>query len=320
MKLENIISKYFLNQADEQELDQLKAWQDEASDNIKALKDMHSIFNLDMKGYKSYDTDKAWGNIENRLEESPQSDEDRKAIRSKGWMMSAAAIIAVLVAAIAVFQNYASNDIPNVYSATADMIVANFPDKTVIDVDRHSTLEVLSENYNVKRSLALNGRAYFDVEKNILKPFTVQLQQGYVTVLGTEFSLSTLNDIDEVYVTEGKVKYTINNRDFVLLKGDYIRVIDGDVIKLKMDDTQYLSWKYDKLVLENETLQEAIRLIGNHYQEKITIKPGLETQDCRITTTLENESFDQALEELKLLIKVQIERKANEIVIAQIDC
>jgi len=48
MSLENIISKYLLNKTDQLELDQLKAWQAEAQDNVQALEEIQQIFSLDM--------------------------------------------------------------------------------------------------------------------------------------------------------------------------------------------------------------------------------------------------------------------------------
>jgi len=63
MSLENIISKYLLNKADQLELDQLRVWQAEAHDNVQALKEIQQIFSLDMSDYKAYDTQNAWDKV-----------------------------------------------------------------------------------------------------------------------------------------------------------------------------------------------------------------------------------------------------------------
>lgn len=328
MSLENIISKYLLNKTDQDELEQLKAWQAEAQDNVKALSEMQSIFALDMSGYKSYDTQNAWDRIESQLSErdtqpsggeSPE-DSEAKLFQLRRWLVSAAAVITLLVASTMVWQKYTADSYPTQYTASENMQTAELPDQSIVSLDRGASLDLISEDFKLDRALSLKGRAFFEVAKDAEHPFTVALPQGKITVLGTQFNIIAKGDKEEIYVTEGHVRYDIGDRSFDLRADDYIKVIDGDVIKVKMNDTNYLSWKKGKLVLNNVSLNTAIKSLSTHYQSSMTIDPKLDITACKISTTIDQESLTDALEELSILLSLKYKVVEGNVVITDIKC
>lgn len=322
MSLENIISKYLLNKTDQQELDQLKAWQAEAQDNVQALEDMQQIFALDMSDYKSYDTQSAWDKIDTQItaEENPNNGEDAKVFQLKKWIMTAAAVMTILGATTQIWQKYTTESYPTQYTATNSIQSANLPDQSVVSLDKGATLDLISQDFNLDRALKLDGRAFFEVAKDADHPFTVTLPQGKITVLGTKFNINTADNTDEIYVTEGHVRYDIADRSFDLRAGDYIKVIDGDVIKVAMNDPNYLSWKSGKLVLDDVNLTEAVKSLENHYQASISIAPDVDVTDCKISTTLEQETLDEALEELAILLSLKYNKVGDRLIITDIKC
>lgn len=324
MSLENIISKYLLNRTDQNELVQLKAWQAEAKENVRALEEMQEIFALDMSGFKSYDTEKAWDSVESKMSgQKPQEDSGNSydnVFRLKRWMMSAVAFFGLIAGTSIVWQNYTTEKYPYQYAATTSQEIAELPDKSVVNLDKGATLDIVSEDFSIARSLSLQGRAFFSVAKNGDSPFTIGLPQGKITVLGTQFNITANDDAEEILVTEGHVRYDIEGRSFDLYAGDYIRVIDGDVIKVKMKDPNYLSWKSGKLILDNVGIDTAIKNLSLHYQSGISLSPELVVSDCKISTTLDQETLLEALEELSILFSIKHEVVDDHIVITDIKC
>ena len=328
MSLENIISKYLLNKTDQEELEQLKAWQAEAQDNVQALSEMQKIFALDMSGYKSFDTQNAWSKIESQLPENEAlpsggeapEDSDAKLFQLKRWIMSAAAVIALLAATTMVWQKYTSDSYPTQYAASVNMQTAELPDHSIVSLDRGASLELVSEDFKLDRALSLSGRAFFEVAKDTEHPFTVALPQGKITVLGTQFNITAKDSKEEIYVTEGHVRYDIGDRSFDLRAGDYIKVIDGDVIKVKMNDANYLSWKKGKLVLKDVSLNTAMKSLSTHYQSSITILSDLDVTKCKISTTIDQETLSDALEELTILLSLQYKMVDGNVLITDIKC
>jgi len=335
MSLENIISKYLLNKSDQQELEQLKAWQAEAQDNVAALEEMQQIFTLDMSDYKSYNTESAWDSIESQIteaddkqdankesgnKEEPEKNDTAQIFQIKRWIMSAAAAIVFLAATTAVWYKYTDDSYPMHYAATDMLRSADLPDASIVNLDRGTTLDIISSDFDKNRALQLNGRAYFTVTKDADHPFTVALPQGKVTVLGTQFNINTEENLEEIYVKEGHVRYDISNRSFDLRAGDYIKVIDGDVIKVAMNDDNYLSWKSGKLILDNVNLTKAVKNLSTHFKTDISLLPTLDALDCKISTTIEQESLTEALEELSILLSLQYKKVENKILITDIKC
>lgn len=320
MSLENIISKYLLNKTDQLELDQLKAWQAEAQDNVQALEEIQQIFSLDMSDYKAYDTQNAWDKVVPQISEEEPENPGAKVFQLKRWMMSGVAIIALLAATTMVWQKYTTDSYTTHYVTTDTYQSANLPDNSIVSLDRGTTLDIISENFAQNRALSLTGRAFFEVAKDAQHPFTVALPQGKITVLGTQFNISTSDNIEEIYVTEGHVRYEIADRSFDLKAGDYIKVLDGDVIRVAMNDANYLSWKNGKLVLSDVNITTAIKSLATHYQAKITLSPDVAIKNCKISTTLDQETLTEALEELSILLSLEYKAVGDEIVISDINC
>ena len=204
MSLENIISKYLLNKADQLELEQLRVWQAEAHDNVQALKEIQQIFSLDMSDYKAYDTQNAWDKVAPHILEKKTKDSGAKVFQLKRWIISGVAIITLLAATTMVWQKYTTNSYTTHYLTIDTNQLANLPDNSIVSLDRGTTLEIISENFAQNRALSLTGRAYFEVAKDVQHPFTVMLPQGKITVLGTQFNISTkkkediINDQGEI--------------------------------------------------------------------------------------------------------------------------
>lgn len=321
MSLENIISKYLLNKTDQQELEQLKAWKAEAQDNVQALEDMQKIFALDMSGYKSFDTQNAWDKIESKLsnEESPKETDD-KVFRLKRWIMSAAAVITLIAATTMIWQKESADSYTKHYATFESKEIAELPDHSIVSLDRSSSLDLISDDFNTNRALSLEGRAYFEVAKDADHPFTVALPQGKITVIGTQFNITAHSEKEEIYVTEGHVRYDIEDRSFDLMAGDYIKVIDGDVIKVKMKDANFLSWRKGKLVLKDVSLVSAMKSLSTHFQSSLTIDPNLDVSQCKISTTIDQESLTDALEELSILLSLKYKKVDGNVLITDIKC
>ena len=320
MSLENIISKNLLNKTDKLELEQLNAWQAEAQDNVQALEEMQQIFSLDMSDYKAYDTQNAWDKIEEQITEEEPENTDAKVFKLKKWLMSGAAIIALLAATSIVWQKYTTDSYTTHYATTDSNQSANLPDNTIVSLDRGTTLDIISEDFTQERALSLKGRAFFDVAKDKNHPFTIALPQGKITVLGTQFNIRSTDNVEEIYVTEGHVRYDIADRSFDLKAGDYIKVLDGDVIRVAMNDPNYLSWKNGKLVLNDVNISTAVKNLATHYQAEISLSSDIVTKDCRISTTLDQETLKEALEELSILLSLEYKTVDGEIIISQINC
>ena len=132
-----------------------------------------------------------------------------------------------------------------------------------------------------KRSVAMSGEVYFEIQPNKKKPFTVQLTDKIVNggnmevmVLGTHFNISSYPDDPSINTTlvEGAVEIKQGDTKKVLLPGQQARVshhADDTDIDIKTVDAQgIVAWKEGRFEF-NGNIQGIMRQIGRWYNVEI---------------------------------------------------
>jgi len=97
------------------------------------------------------------------------------------WAFAAAAAVAILLAT-----TFLLNQNTTYKTGYGEQLAVQLPDGSEAILNAKSQLEFDPDNWTENRSLSLEGEAFFKVKKG--KSFTVQTNNGAVTVLGTQFS------------------------------------------------------------------------------------------------------------------------------------
>ncbi len=127
------------------------------------------------------------------------------------------------------------------------------------------------------RNVYLEGEAFFEVAKDVNKPFTVFSGDVRTQVLGTSFKVSALpKSAVEVAVVTGKVRVSyysgkIENDLATMLPGDKISWKNSHLTKLKMDPKDVLAWKHEMMVFRKQSLDDILNVFRKHYGVKITV-------------------------------------------------
>lgn len=159
------------------------------------------------------------------------------------WMAVAASVI--LVAGLSwhfILKKQKTSVTSAATVATTKKFVNNTPQKMTLTLSDGSTAELspnstlsYPENYNAeKRDVLLNGEAYFNVAKDVAKPFSVYSNSIVVTVLGTRFTLNSYeaDNATKVILHEGRVMVKISNTPSEDGKNEYY-LSPGDVLIFK---------------------------------------------------------------------------------------
>ena len=149
----------------------------------------------------------------------------------------------------------------------------NLSDGTKVWLNSKSSLKYPVRFSGDKRTVTLEGEAYFEVEKNPKQPFVVQTQTANVTVLGTHFNVSSYDD-DALFKTtllEGSVQLNSKNPKVnpVILapgeKGSLLRE-GGSTIAVKTTNVyQDTAWKEGEFYFKKEKLGAIIKKIERWY-------------------------------------------------------
>ena len=122
-----------------------------------------------------------------------------------------------------------------------------------------------------RREVYLEGEAYFEIEKDVNKPFLVNINGLKIEVLGTSFNVKAYTDEDEIYTTlvEGKIKLnTDKNESEWILTPDQQAVLEkssDDIIVRKVDVQQYIAWKNGIYSFTNQSLGDIMKTLSRWY-------------------------------------------------------
>lgn len=155
---------------------------------------------------------------------------------------------------------------------------------------------------NVRR-VRLSGEAYFEVAKDSVRPFIVEVDRGFeVKVLGTHFNIKAY-DTDDSYETtlvEGKVQVSQGNKTKITLEPSEQMVIgkDGCHEVRVVNTSYYTAWHEGWFYFNDESLEQVLTMIGRWYDvDFVFVKENLK----EITVTGKLKRFENLSVILKML-------------------
>ena len=160
------------------------------------------------------------------------------------------------------------------------------------------------------RNISLSGEAYFKVQKDTL-PFRVHTVMGTVTVLGTEFNVSTFKDRLEVGVNRGSVQVDINfggqGHQPILMKGDLLHfgMQDYSLTIENLNPEFYPAWNHQQLLVQNEPLFQVCEELERRFD--IEIKFPAEDRNRLITGRFQAIDGPDTLESIAILLNLNVE-------------
>lgn len=193
-------------------------------------------------------------------------------------------------------------------------------DGTVVFLNRGSTIHYPEKFKRNERAVELSGEAFFEVSENQRKPFIVTIGEDLaLKVLGTSFNINS-SGMDAsviVHVVSGRVAlYKMGHEDsgIVLGKDEQGLYTNNHLIKSTTDDANFLSWKTGILTFSNTSVNEMAVQLSRHYRQPIRVL-GSWAGSTRLTSTFQDQSLDDVLEEMQLILRIQYRYQNDTILI-----
>jgi len=144
------------------------------------------------------------------------------------------------------------------------------PDGSKVWLNALSTLTFPTQFLGTERKVELSGEAYFEVEKDKEKPFSVAVNGTTVQVLGTQFNIMGYPDEKSTNVTLLGGSVRVNKATFskLIVPGQQAKVND-QIQVLDVETDQAIAWKNGLFVFDNENIQEIMRKIARWYDVEI---------------------------------------------------
>jgi len=148
--------------------------------------------------------------------------------------------------------------------------VVTLSDGTKVWLDAESELEYPVKFVSNGREVKLKGRAYFEVKKDIDRPFSVSAGEFRLRVYGTEFNMDVYpGDSVRVVLVNGMVGFKANaaTPEYHLKPGQLgnANMLTGKVEICDVDSYPYVAWKNREIVFADERLETILDELSRWY-------------------------------------------------------
>lgn len=308
----DLIQRYHSGKCSAEEQEAVEQWLDSEEAEISFPGDVN-LDTLQKKGWK-------------KLQSRYSISQPAKRSYALVWKL-AACLLLLAGTSILLYRNYRSETqlrktsvaYKEVKSAKGQKLQVKLPDGTLVWLNAESTLRFPEQFAPHNRQVSFQGEGYFSVAKDASKPFHIRTLKTTVQVLGTKFNLRAFaaENTTSVVVEEGKVRFasitghqqailTANMRGIFESTGSYAPVMKTTAVNAG----RYIKWKNNELVIENQTMTEAMLSLERWYGLTIEInRPGLAQQ--RYTGSFINPSVHQVLESMGFALKFKYQQEGK---------
>lgn len=292
----------------------IRHWSDESTG-----KDQHAVNRLQEKYPQEYaELEKAW-----KMEIFEHSGFERQDPRellgnypmqkrktSNGIYLSyrilriaAVILLALLLGSASAYLDLVPRTVRNTSQEKKELLL---PDQTRVTLDQGAELRYrTSLTGRFSRQCKLDGRAHFQVSRDESLSFMIETTHALVSVLGTKFTVSTLQDRMQLILEEGSVKVSSqHNQDLAILNQSGEQVIAGaNGIEKQNNINQdlYTSWMKGKLQFNNCTVGEALDFLEDTWGMQLEL-PDTVSADFRLMGTAPTDNPALIVEAIRLII------------------
>ena len=320
---DDLLVKYLLKETSPEENGDVEQWLAASDANRIYFGHFKSIWeeSKDLAAASEVDEEAAWQRFRTKLHE-PQKIKITpvRKINRYGWMKVAAIFIIIVGVAMIVYTISRKPAVDTMMAVAGNEIVKDtLPDGSVVTLNRNSSLTYPGQFKKDTRTVELKGEAFFDVTPDKEKPFTVQVNDVTVKVVGTSFNIRSENDLTEVIVETGIVQVMHFGHSVELRPGEKLTVPKKDtaLVVQKENDQLYNYYRSREFVCENTPLWKLVDVLNKAYKANITIERP-ELKNLHLNTTFSNESLDRILEIISLTFNtynIKIEKQGDRIIL-----
>ncbi len=189
------------------------------------------------------------------------------------------------------------------------------PDGTKVWVNTASSITYPIAFTAHERKVILEGEAYFEVAKDIGRPFKVIAQGTEITVTGTQFNVSAYHSDGKVTTTllEGGVDVQRGNDHVSLTPGYQAVVPDHSTIEKRESNVeQAMAWKNGYFVFDDMDIVSVLRSVARWYGIRLEVTGNIPKKRFGGSFPIGLE-LDELLADLETVGKMKFERKDKEV-------
>lgn len=330
--IEEIIVRSIQKTITREEQEILNLWLKEDKENIEFYFQLEEIWNFNKKLSEEH-IQQGFNRLFEEIIEHPQEKISINSLRKKQkplWIFYAAAMLVGILIGSSVWGLFKSSD-----KASSHLVVQNtiynksgveaitLPDSSVIWLNEESKLSYPEAFSSGRRVVSLEGKAYFNINKDAEKPFIVKLNNVEVEVTGTQFFIDH-NNTTEAIVTliSGGVNLNYNKNEEAfstfIRPGEQFRFnsVENIATVEEVDTEFYVAWKDGTYRFNDQPLEKITSILSKYFELNIEVAPSLKQK--RFTgRVMPNENIEDVLELFRNSYPVKYEKTKDRIYITE---
>ncbi|MDR1724232.1 MAG: FecR domain-containing protein [Tannerella sp.] len=294
-----LIVRSLQNAATEDERRRLNEWLREDPQHVAEYSEMHEIIDS-RRMVTEAELESGWDELSRRIAtfRSTQSQEPPAVIRrfvAPEWLRYAAAVAAGIIVTLSVWFAFARQK-PDGKEIIVKNVIFNYngirkielPDRSVVWMNGSGKLIYADDLAETQRNVVLEeGNAFFEIAKDTLRPFTVEVQNLRVRVTGTSFFVCTDEENHtKITLVTGGVELNRVERDGSVTtlqrlspgqEADYDRLTASITVN-NVETDYYTAWKDGTYRFSDETLANIARQMEYHFGIKVELSASLKAK------------------------------------------
>ena len=287
---DTFLARWLNNELTEEELSDFKKSEDYVL--FQKIADKSTLFSV-----PEFNEKQSFQNIQQKLKN--QKTKVRKLVTN--WVYGAAAAVLILFGL-----SYFINNGTDVVCNAGEHLAYVLPDGSEVKLNGSSSLHFDEKQWKKgNRSLELEGEGYFKVKKG--SKFSVNTEQGTVTVLGTQFNVQTLENYLAVECYEGKVSVKNAKLQSILTPGKGVKFLENKKENYRIE-ISIPNWVANNYQYNAVPLSVVFKDLQNVYKVKIN-NNGIDLLQL-YTGKLVKNNLEKALEVIckPMMIKYTIDK------------
>ena len=272
---DELLFKYFSNEASAEEVAQIEQWLEEDPARQSEFDSAHYLFNAMIL----HSDELSKMTTPGALEKTSRKSKVRRLVYR--YAAAAAAVVMAGLSGVFVEREINYNKMTaqtNVLEVPAGQRMSvTLSDGTQVQLNGNSRIEYPVIFSRKQRNVKLSGEAFFEVKHDERHPFIVETFASKVEVLGTRFNVYA-DEASKYFSTalvDGKVKVTTNDEtaeQVVLAPDEMVKFVNNHLVVTKVDAENLISWTEGYVNLADTDFESLMHRFENVYGVKIVIE------------------------------------------------
>lgn len=268
---QKILHRYIAGEATQEEKEVVTRWLDADKRNMKEFLTHRKLYDISI-----------W------QQESTPVAKDKLSFKKKRWTLHSIAIelskiAAIFIIAFTVLYSFLINkdtidpaSMQTIFVPPGQRAELTLTDGTKVWLNAKTTFTFPNKFSGNSRDVILDGEGYFDVTKNVDKPFIVKTDKYNIKVLGTEFNVTAYSGspIFETSLLKGAVEvFSPTTNDKISLKPNTRTYVENGILKKNaIEHNSYFLWKEGLICFFDEPVDKIIEKLELYYDVKIDVQ------------------------------------------------